>query len=725
MNPPADDLGGRPRAADDPSAVLLCDVQRLLTLFVQGIAGRPMQLRPIESLGGEARPRGPVTDGASVWLPESVGLFPAERLNLGYYRIAVLHQVGLVDRGASAFALDAARGRIPGLPPEPRDASPAAPDLERFFGLWGAPALMRALFTALEDLRIDRGIRRDYPGARADLDRVLGQALAERPSIAGLPAFAVLLESLVRRSLGDDPGALIREAAAGGATCRRGQPVTRLLASLLDVVASVDRDDTDAVDSAVAAVAAYRLLLRAGLPRPQRASWSREDDPPTEPSDPSDEDGQGPSAIPPDADGDPDGAIDPELLDAFVVPFRGEAKPELLQRALRGRGIVGRIEALETASAEQPIDDDASRERESLQRMLRADQSTLRRAFGRLDDGARAWLYDEWDCHRQAWLKGWCRLLERRLSGGDPAFLDTVHERHPGLAHRIRDQFRQLRPLSMERIRRVGDGDALDLDGLIEAVIDRRAGQATDERVYVRRQPGLRDVAAAFLLDMSASTDYAIPDPDAAPAEPGADPENAAEDMPYLWNFPEPSPAAMPTAAKRRVIDIARESLALMSEALGGLGDRHAVYGFSGYGRDEVEFFVAKDFDDRISGRTWAAISTMEPKRSTRMGPAIRHALSKLARLEARMRVLMIVSDGFPEDTDYGPDRSDREYGIQDTAMALREAARAGVEAFCITVDRAGHDYLRRMCAEDRYAVIDEVADLPGALAAIYRTATA
>jgi nitric oxide reductase NorD protein len=102
------------------------------------------------------------------------------------------------------------------------------------------------------------------------------------------------------------------------------------------------------------------------------------------------------------------------------------------------------------------------------------------------------------------------------------------------------------------------------------------------------------------------------------------------------------------------------------------------------------------------------------------MGPAIRHAAAKLARQPSPLRLLILVSDGYPQDTDYGPDRNSEEYGIQDTAQALREAERAGIATFCVTIDPGGHDYLRRMCSPERYRVIDDVAALPAALGEIY-----
>jgi len=224
-------------------------------------------------------------------------------------------------------------------------------------------------------------------------------------------------------------------------------------------------------------------------------------------------------------------------------------------------------------------------------------------------------------------------------------------------------------------------------------------------------------------IDMSASTDFPLPGPAAIAKPAGAATQTAPSGL-YLHGGHDDMPDPV-SAPKRRVIDVSKDALALMCDALQALGDSYAIYGFSGYGRDNVEFHVAKDFADKLSAKTWGALAAMQPRRSTRMGAAIRHALGKLARETAGIKVLIIVSDGYPEDHDYGTDRTDREYGIQDTARALWEAERAGVTDFCVTIDPAGHDYLRRMCKETRYLVIDDVISLPHELAKIYRTLTA
>ena len=157
-----------------------------------------------------------------------------------------------------------------------------------------------------------------------------------------------------------------------------------------------------------------------------------------------------------------------------------------------------------------------------------------------------------------------------------------------------------------------------------------------------------------------------------------------------------------------------------MAEALEELGDRYAIYGFSGQGRDNVEFYLVKQFQEGLNARVRGRIGGIEPRRSTRMGTALRHALVKMANVTARSKHVFLLSDGFPQDFDYGADRRSNTYGIQDTMMALQECQAAGITPFCITVDKTGHDYLRQMCETSRYLVIEDVSSLPTELPKIY-----
>jgi nitric oxide reductase activation protein len=161
-----------------------------------------------------------------------------------------------------------------------------------------------------------------------------------------------------------------------------------------------------------------------------------------------------------------------------------------------------------------------------------------------------------------------------------------------------------------------------------------------------------------------------------------------------------------------------------MASALEQLGDSYGIYGFSGYGKDCVEYFVAKDLNQPFTAATLGAIGAMEPKRSTRMGPAIRHTTAKLTNSGNALKVLLMISDGFPQDSDYGPERGNHQWGLEDSAKALREAQEKGIETFCVTVDRSGHDYLKTMCPDARYMVIEEIEDLPEALGKVYSALT-
>ena len=159
----------------------------------------------------------------------------------------------------------------------------------------------------------------------------------------------------------------------------------------------------------------------------------------------------------------------------------------------------------------------------------------------------------------------------------------------------------------------------------------------------------------------------------------------------------------------------------LLSSALEEIGDTYAIYGFSSSGRKNVDVYPVKTFSESLSVDVKGRISALAPQRSTRMGTAVRHATRKLKELSTRGKVLILLSDGYPEDADYGREPHTPAYGIRDTMMAMREAEKNGILSFCITVDKGGHDYLREMCAPSRYMVIDDVLSLPSQLPKIYQ----
>jgi nitric oxide reductase activation protein len=227
------------------------------------------------------------------------------------------------------------------------------------------------------------------------------------------------------------------------------------------------------------------------------------------------------------------------------------------------------------------------------------------------------------------------------------------------------------------------DGDELDMDAVTEAVVDRMAGAPMSDNVFIRRDKKQRDVACLFLLDMSDSTDQLV-------------------------------------EGDRRVIDVEKEGLVLLSEALGQLDDQYAIMGFSSRGRKMVDLFVVKDFCDEFDADVAARIGGITPLDYTRLGAAIRHAVQHVGAQPAAARLLVLLSDGRPYDMGYG----DMRYAMEDTKMALSEARRAGVSPFCITVDPKGPDYLEDLFGVNGYTVIQNVGHLPTKLPRIYRNLT-
>ena len=216
---------------------------------------------------------------------------------------------------------------------------------------------------------------------------------------------------------------------------------------------------------------------------------------------------------------------------------------------------------------------------------------------------------------------------------------------------------------------------------------------------------------------MSASTDEEI-------TRHGQDQDEFKEEAQRYFSWWVARRAQDLAAPPKRIIDLEKESIVLLIQAMEAIGDIYGIYGFSGYGREDVEFSVIKDMAEPFSNRIKQRIDKIAPVRSTRMGPAIRHATSKLEACESKVRVLFLVSDGRPQDRGYGRDRTENDYAIHDTHMALIEAKRRGIVPFCLTIDRYGHDYLKRMCADIGYAVVADIEALPAKITSLYRCLT-
>jgi hypothetical protein len=665
-------------------SIELADVEAPLALFAEGMAGRYFHIAPTSEFAGRRLQLG--TDQSAL---VSDTLYLPERLDApdaSAYRVLALQQLGHLEFGTYAFDFAEAQSRLPGLPADTgKQSSARMSDYEYFYQRFPDPTLASRVLHLCERIRIDALMLRHYPGIDRHLRRYHAHLLQRDPP---MPVFdlTTALYALDCATLGADAAQLEAMDATGA------------LAGCHAIIAGIRQAPGDVYQAADACI---RLLDHlAPLLHQHQAVMPL----------PFDEELNGPATWMQREARLDDWREDLATLDRNLLAI------EILEG---DEAVAGDAEGLQDGEL-RPEDIHLAalqQERDTLARRVDMERSAIRDALGKNYPNARSFRYDEWDYLTHSYRRRWCRLFEQRLepdANEDLHALQALMRRH---RPRVQKQLELIKPLGYQRVYRVADGDELDFNAVIQARQDRLAGQSPDERVYSRRERVQRDVCAAFLVDLSASTDDPV-----NPVPPVYGPEDDDDELPDVGHTSPHAPADEPPP--RRIIDVQRDAMLIMSAALEGIGDSYGIYGFSGYGHDCVEYFVAKEPHERFSRATLAAIAGMKPKRSTRMGPAIRHGARKLIDSGCAMKVLIIISDGFPQDSDYGPQRGDHEYGLQDTARALREAQEKGVETFCITVDRSGHDYLRRMCPDARYLVIEDVEDLPEALTKVYRTLT-
>ncbi len=285
-------------------------------------------------------------------------------------------------------------------------------------------------------------------------------------------------------------------------------------------------------------------------------------------------------------------------------------------------------------------------------------------------------LYNEWNFKRQHYHKNWCVLRELEIEPKYDDFVEVTLEKHKGLLKSLRHTFEILRGED-KLLKRQVYGDNIDIDALVEAYGDVKSGMEMTDRLFTKMHKEERNVAVMFMVDMSGST-------------------------------------------KGWINDAERESLILLSEVIQILGDRFAIYGFSGVTRTRCELYKIKAFDEEYDDEIKARISNIQPKDYTRMGVFIRHMSRLLNEVEASTKLLITISDGKPDD--YDTYRG--EYGVEDTRQALYEAHRDGIHSYCITIDEEARDYLPHMYGAANYSVIDDVAQLPLKVSDIYRRLT-
>jgi len=668
-------------------------VSHVLQLYVEALTGRKVEIAPLTAMPQETR----IGDGKTIYLPTSIAEFETDEKDFRLYKVLAAHAAGQIEFGTfdrdtvelkaafddlsqlysmtaderDAFSLDGYLNSTDSAIRNPQSAIRNLPDdsdYREILKLFPEPRLARKIFGTMENARIDHLLRKTYRGLRRDLDLMQSLMRANRPYIFDLPIHQVPFELLFQITL------------CGGATDDAKMFYSQIVSEIETVIETFYRRDAE-------------------TQREQGNSADKKSNSKT-------------SASP-----RLRGEILPTVADSLMATSRvytlfQNITPEQTQEAESDNTEEKSDFACDDKDAAESVTEDQVKREKQMQ-----DIRDLFNAWNSLDDegepddlqGSEAWsqadmpeqaletddvafAYDEWDRELNDYRVGWSRVIEKRVKQGDRGFVELARSRYRGLISSIRHQFQLMKPENLTKINREIDGEDYDLNALVDFVIDRKADGRQSENIYTKRLRKQRDVAVSILLDQSSSTARTIT---RNPLQP--------------YTYPG-----------RRIIEIEKEGLVLMSEALEAVGDVYSINGFTSEGRRNVKFYVVKDFDEKYSEDTERRIGGITFQNNTRLGAAIRHAAHKLLRQESRTKLLIILTDGRPYDHDYG----DARYAREDVREALTETKSSGITPFCITIDRESEAELRDLYGDVGYTIIDDVLSLPERMPNIYRRLT-
>ena len=647
------------RAGD--AGVSLESIQHLLRLYVEGLTGRAVEIAPLAAVPVESR----IGDGRTIYLPSAVAEFDQEDLDFRLYKVLAAHAAGQIEFGTYERDGDDLRAAYRALA-ELYD--PANDDARDAFAL-------------------DGYIETNEIGKAADEPQARMPALLDYRHVLNL----FPIPALARRIFGTlENGRIDRQLR------KRYRGLARDLNLIREHLRNRRPKIVDLPPTLVPFELLFQITMLGGTLDDAREFYRQ---------------------------------VASEL-ETIVVEYLNDSNATVADTLMATSRVYSLFQSISLEDSERQVEvpdeldqEDANKMAEQMQTERETDRPAQRRdarelfnawnseAEGEFDEleGSETWgegenaeqdleagevafNYDEWDRELVDHRVAWCRVIEKKVKRGRRAFVDETREKYKSVVSSIRNQFQLMKPENLTRINNELDGEDYDLNAVVDFFVDRRADGQQSERIYTKRLRRRRDVAVSFLLDQSSSTARTI----------GRHPL-----QPY-------------THPGRRIIEIEKEGLVLMSEALEAVGDIYSINGFTSEGRRNVKFYVLKDFNEQYSDEVMRRIGGITYKNNTRLGAAIRHATAKLEKQDARTRLLIVLSDGRPYDHDYG----DARYAREDTREALRQAKTAGITPFCITIDRESEAELRDLYGEIGYTIIDDVMTLPERMPGIYRRLT-
>lgn len=288
--------------------------------------------------------------------------------------------------------------------------------------------------------------------------------------------------------------------------------------------------------------------------------------------------------------------------------------------------------------------------------------------------------YSEWDYQIQLERPAWSTVIEKRAKKGELQVIEDITQQYKREIHRMKFLLDALQPQGVQRIRRLEDGDEIDVNAAIESLIDIRMGNQPDPRIMMRSVRKTRDFSILVLLDLSESTNDNV------------------QDQTYS------------------VRELTQQACVLLADAINKVGDSFALHGFCSNGRHEVDYFRFKNFDQHWDDDAKSKLAGMSGQLSTRMGAAVRHAGCHLQKQISAKKLLIVITDGEPADVDV----RDPQYLRMDTKKAVEDIAKFGVTTFCISLDPRADNYVSRIFGQRNYMVVDQVQRLPEKLPLLY-----
>ncbi len=630
----------------------------------------------------------PCTDGRSIWLPMELPLeVPRAAGEAGVLKAA--GEAGVLKARAERSSRGA--GNRDGVDGRPDTAAAGeyrrlAAELFRTIGLQQAARVMRgsaaytldaasvcprtlALYTVLEAQAADERLVAELPGMAKAVNRLRQWMLERRPAVESLPPACRPVEKVVQAVL----------------SCEVGQPVPDLPWPAADPREHIE-------------IATWLLRQHGdapGKPPHQHAlhkdCWTGELLP------------MPPEVVPGAVAGAGDAsAFEPPARSAHMPRSPKERKAdEDEDKKEEGTWMIQTAEPLEKAEdpmgTQRPTDRDEETASEEFadalselpearlvssptpaKEILLSDDTPDRQNLAESREATEAAThkihYPEWDYRINGYHHPGAIVHLLPPQHGPQAWVDKTLARHRSMLDTIRRRFEMLRA---ERVwlRRRPDGDEIDIDAYTEARTDARVGLSMPQDLYRQQRRQARNIAIVLLVDISGSTDS------------------------YLGHA-------------RRIIDVEREALLLVAIALQHMGEPYSIQAFSGDGPKGVTISTLKHFTEPHSQEVALRIAALEPQYYTRSGAALRHATAQLMQQPAEHRLLLLLSDGKPNDADEYEGR----YGVEDTRRAVEEARVQGVHPFCLTIDRQAASYLPKIVGHGHYALLSQPAELPTVL---------